>query len=509
MRTGAKVAIGAVIIGGAVSAIVLAARKRETSAVNGTLNITTDPAGASAEIFTDENLNNSLGIFITPASASLPAGNYYVLLTLSGYVTLVVPISITADSVTSEHIDMWQNGEEANQTGTLYITTNPAADIYLYSDSGLSTIIDQATSSLSASLSPGTYYVKIIADGYDTITEEITITVNSTVTKNYNLTPTDNGGDDGGDDENPVDYGIIRVSTSPPAYVIIYERSDYTVIVSEQASPTDFSLDPATYYMEVSLSGYESYRTPLTVSAGDNRDIAVVLQQLSESGTLSVTSDPDGATVKIYDQSREVLLYTLTSPLSIELPVGTYRVNISKADYDDHEETISIENNETTEMNVTLPAEEHYTFEFTNGSFSTAYSGGVGFTLYNYGLKRIEGDTWHIGVEIEALARCIDGSYQMVTDTESMDNRIPAYGAARSYWLGWLDSVAWVDSKTGKGKWQRLIEAGTLDPNDTDIQIKLRFSKFYDDRDGAYSYSVSNMPPAKILITKTGIVYGG
>jgi hypothetical protein len=388
----------------------------------------TDPAGASVEIFTDENLNNSLGIFVAPASISLTAGNYY---------------------------------------------------------------------------------IKITADGYNTITEAITITENATVTKNYNLTPTDNSGDDGGNDENPVDYGIIRVNTSPAAYVIIYERSDYTVIVAEQASPTDFSLDPATYYMEVSLSGYETYRTPLTVSAGDNRTISVILQQMVETGTLSVTTEPTGATVKIYDQSREVLLYTLTSPCTIALPIGTYRVNISKDDYDDHEENITIENDETASMNVTLPAKEHYTFELTNGSINTAYSGGVGFTLYNYGLKRLEGDTWHIGVEIEALARKVDGTYQIVTDTEYMDNTVPDYGRSMRYYLSWAEYSVWIDRKTGKTKWQRLIESGDIDPEDTDIQIKLRFSKFVDGVDGGYTQSVSNMPPAKILITKTGIVYGG
>lgn len=85
--------------------------------------------------------------------------------------------------------------------------------------------------------------------------------------------------------------------------------------------------DPATVDFEVVLSGYEPWRTRLTLSRSEKRELVAQLKQQDLQGTLAVTSQALGASVSV-DGKR-----VGTVPVEIKLDSGEHTLTLTHHDY--------------------------------------------------------------------------------------------------------------------------------------------------------------------------------
>ena len=189
--------------------------------------------------------------------------------------------------------------------------------------------------SLNVELEPGkTVHVKLVKSAY--ITQEFDYTVPSspaTVTKTMVL-----------------EMGILSVTTTPTGATV-------KVVGGEtKKSPCTFSLAPKLHTVEVSKPGYDTITDTVSIIAGVtiSRSYTLTLSK----GTLSVSTTPTGATVKVGTETK-------TSPCNFTLASGTYTVTVSKTGYDTFTDTgVVIAAGETTTKSYILtPSKLTITFK--------------------------------------------------------------------------------------------------------------------------------------------------
>ena len=121
-------------------------------------------------------------------------------------------------------------------------------------------------------------------------------------------------------------FGDLSIASEPSAATITLEADGREVF--RGTSPIALQLEPATYILSASKSGYAQRRFEVTIARGDRTSISKEQLQLRRlSGTAVISSEPasPGARVLIDGKDAGAI------PLITELPVGTYEVTI-KAD---------------------------------------------------------------------------------------------------------------------------------------------------------------------------------
>ena len=121
-------------------------------------------------------------------------------------------------------------------------------------------------------------------------------------------------------------FGDLSVASDPSAATITLEADGREVF--RGTSPISLQLEPATYILSASKSGYAQRRFEVTIARGDRTSISKEQLQLRQLlGTAIISSEPasPGARVLIDGKDAGAI------PLITELPVGTYEVTI-KAD---------------------------------------------------------------------------------------------------------------------------------------------------------------------------------
>ena len=116
------------------------------------------------------------------------------------------------------------------------------------------------------------------------------------------------------------------------------------------ATPCTFPpLAPGDYTLTVEKAGYETITDTVTIIAGVTTTKSYTLTP--SKGTLSITTSPTGATVKVGTETK-------TSPCNFSLAPGTYIVTVSKSGYDTITDSITITAGETTTKSYTLTRSE-------------------------------------------------------------------------------------------------------------------------------------------------------
>ena len=137
--------------------------------------------------------------------------------------------------------------------------------------------------------------------------------------------------------------------------VKVYIDGEYKGITSAIMPTLTVDLEPnTTYSIRLEAPGYKTLSfeyttgtTPATVTKTLEKEKAV--------GTLSVTSTPIGASVRLTPPSGAVVPVTsFTTPLNVELPVGVYDLVISKSGYTEIKDIITITDGKTITKNYTL-----------------------------------------------------------------------------------------------------------------------------------------------------------
>ena len=165
--------------------------------------------------------------------------------------------------------------------------------------------------------------------------------------------------------------GTIQVSSSPSGATAILDGT------RSGTTPYTFTSVPAgTHSVDVYLSGYQTYHTPITVQAGQTLPIFAELLPTQTIGSLSITSSPSGASVYVDGSYHGVTPATVGN-----LQAGNHNVQLVKAGYKDWSAQVTIYTGQTTYLSPKLdpdPQPMYATVSLvSNPSGASVYSNGV------------------------------------------------------------------------------------------------------------------------------------
>ena len=118
-------------------------------------------------------------------------------------------------------------------------------------------------------------------------------------------------------------FGDLSVASDPPAATITLEANGREVF--RGTTPISLQLEPATYLLSASKSGYAQRRFEVKIARGQRTSISKEQLQLRRlSGTAVISSEPASPGARVFIDGKD----SGAVPLITELPVGTYEVTI-------------------------------------------------------------------------------------------------------------------------------------------------------------------------------------
>ena len=191
--------------------------------------------------------------------------------------------------------------------GSLSITSEPSgADVYLSGE-----LVGQTPYS-SSRLASAKYLVDIRKPLYLPLSNQtIAVEDGKLSERSFKLEP---------------NFGDLSVASEPSAATITLEANGREVY--RGTSPISLQLEPATYILSASKSGYAERRFEVTIARGDRTSIGKEQLQLRQlSGTAVISSKPASPGARVLIDGKD----SGAVPLITELPVGSYEITI-KAD---------------------------------------------------------------------------------------------------------------------------------------------------------------------------------
>jgi hypothetical protein len=234
--------------------------------VPGQLTISSTPAGAQIS-FDGADLCQS------PCTLTgIAPGEHTVIASKSGYSRATRTIAMVSGGNASIALELAVAG------ATLSVTSKPEGAVIVLDgkDTG------KLTPSQFSSLKPGTHIVSLQRTGYLQQSSSVSIEAGQASTLNLALTQLGNtdeirsaggkfkkvfgrGGDTSG-------MGIVSIKTQPKgAQIMINNR------VLDKTTPFDFYLNPGTYILDVTMSGYKGFHRVITVQEGEKLAIQEML----------------------------------------------------------------------------------------------------------------------------------------------------------------------------------------------------------------------------------------
>ncbi|ASJ03528.1 hypothetical protein A3L09_09810 [Thermococcus profundus] len=183
----------------------------------------------------------------------------------------------------------------------------------------------QGVTPLNLTLTPGTYQIMLSEEKYENYTRTVTLAPLKTATIIAQLTP------------KPATLSI----TSDLSGAKVHINGTYI-----GTTPLNLTIYPGTYHIKLSKQGYADYIKIVTIKPLQTAVIKAELR--AKPVTFAINSDPSEAKVYVNGTHRG------TTPLSLSLNPGTYRIDLSKEGYWSYSTTITITPGSAPTINVTL-----------------------------------------------------------------------------------------------------------------------------------------------------------
>ncbi|MDF9745116.1 carboxypeptidase regulatory-like domain-containing protein [Natrinema salsiterrestre] len=295
-------------------------------------------AGATVTVGDQQTTTDDNGTY----SLELEAGEYTLAVSAEGYEDASEDVTVEVESTTTADVTLEERTGSVEGTVT-DADDEPIADATV--TAGDETVTTDENGTYTLELEPGEYTLDVSADGYETVSEDVTVDADATTTADVTL--------------EAVDGTLEGTVTDTDGDAI----ADATVTVGDQETTTDengsYSLDlePGEYTLAVSAEGYEDASRTVSVEADATRTADVTLEPVPTDGTLEGTvSDTEGepiadATVAVSDQQTTT---DDNGTYSLELEAGEYALAVSAEGYEDASQNVSIEVETTTTADVTL-----------------------------------------------------------------------------------------------------------------------------------------------------------
>ncbi|QSZ66965.1 DUF3344 domain-containing protein [Methanofollis aquaemaris] len=268
----------------------------------GCIAVTSTPEGAT--IFLD---GEDTGL-VTPATLEeIPVGEHVVTLKRDDYADASATVTVVEDETATVDLTL------TTLTSSLAVTSTPdGASIFIDgADTG------ETTDTTLEGIAVGDHTVTLKMEGYREAATDVTIMENETAIAHLDL-------------EEAV--GCIAVTSTPEGATIFLD--DVDTGETTDALLEDIAIGEHT--ITVTKSGYMDASTTVTVV--DNETISVEFTLAEPSGSIAVTSSPDGARIFLDgEDTGEQTNTTLTN-----IPVGEHLVTVSLDGYLEAEETVTV-----------------------------------------------------------------------------------------------------------------------------------------------------------------------
>ncbi len=143
---------------------------------------------------------------------------------------------------------------------------------------------------------------------------------------------------------------LVRVARNGSLFVDSSPQGAQVYVDGELSgrTPVQLVLGEGVHDVELRLEGYEPYRARVQIRAGQTTRLSPRLIALVRTGTLEVTSTPDGAEVYV-DGS-----YRGRTPLALELDAGVHSVEVRLDGYNSYKARVHLRAGETARLHARL-----------------------------------------------------------------------------------------------------------------------------------------------------------
>ncbi|NYT07662.1 MAG: PEGA domain-containing protein [Methanomicrobiales archaeon] len=297
----------------------------EPSSEFGTLTVTSSPVGALVTI------DGGRGQQAPWTYTDIRAGSHIVRAFLSGYQPFLTIVSVPPGGSITVDATL----APLSEIGVLQVKSTPGgADVYVDG------FYSGATAATIGNLAAGQHIVQLKLAGYREWIGTVDIPVNSVafIDATLEIATAD-----------PVGNIVV---TSQPSGASVYLDSNFQGR-TQAGNPLDLTgIPPGTYSLEIQLTNYRDFITMVEVQAGKT---AVVHAELvpatnpSGTGTLQVSSDPQGANIFLDNVCRGV------TPLTIPtVEAGTHTLLLRLQGYHDYSSSITIAPGQALQVQAAL-----------------------------------------------------------------------------------------------------------------------------------------------------------
>ncbi|MDD3159588.1 MAG: PEGA domain-containing protein [Candidatus ainarchaeum sp.] len=214
--------------------------------------------------------------------------------------------------------------------GKYYITSNPSGAAIAIDGSSTGLITPATLSNISV----GTHTISLYKDDYSSYRTSETVYENQTTTINATLSYLES-------------YGSINIASNPNNSDVYIDGRMYG------ETPLKISnLYTGQHDIRISHVGYEDYVNKITIQKNYTTPLNVVLNQSTTKGDILLNCNQKGASVYVGETYKGI---TSEYGLDItQLTAGDYSVRVSKSGFEDYYATVSVYNNKTTKLDVSL-----------------------------------------------------------------------------------------------------------------------------------------------------------
>jgi len=222
----------------------------------------------------------------------------------------------------------------AKPNGAIEVKSTPeGAAVYLDGDD-----TDEKTNTILTEVEPGDYTVKLVLEGHDDYSEDVTVEGGDTVLVEATLVANA--------------FGALQVNSTPVQGAEIWLDGDSTGVATNAFFD---SLAVGSHTLKLTLDLYEDWDTTVTIVKDeiDTVDAELVLK----TGSIQVNSTPTGAAIELDGAATG----QVTNYLFDEVPLGEHTVKLTLKDYKDWDTTVTVNEDETATIDAVLeeaPQEE-------------------------------------------------------------------------------------------------------------------------------------------------------
>ena len=248
-------------------------------------------------------------------------GEYQVQAEAPGYEPLSAAFTVTAEEEQAVSLTMQK------LPGILTITSDPLAPATLLVDGVEAVETARPTPLVIDQIPAGEHLIVIQPERYLQQAQRITIEgMRLEQQLHFNLEPA---------------WAMITVNSLPAGAGILVDGKPLG------QTPATVEILKGVRQISLSLKGHKNWRNDISVVAGKDQDLGTI-PLIKADGSLSLTTEPPGALVTISGQ------YHGQTPLTVKLKPGEYDMNLRKAGFATHSQSIEMKAEEDIDLDISL-----------------------------------------------------------------------------------------------------------------------------------------------------------